>query len=140
MFVWAALVFGLDLFTPRHFSGFAATTLAIAAAAAAFGLILSSACRTRAQLNGVGVVVILTLSVIGGNMFPSFLMPEGLQSVGRLTFNAWALAAYRKVFWYERSLPELAPEILALLVATLVFLLIGRWIARRWERVGGVSA
>ena len=61
MFVWAALVFGLDLFTPRHFAGFAATTLAIASAAAAFGLILSAACRTRAQLNGVAVVVILTL-------------------------------------------------------------------------------
>jgi ABC-2 type transport system permease protein len=138
MFVWAALVFGLDLFTPRHFAGFAATTLAIAGAAAAFGLILSAACRTRAQLNGVAVVVILTLSVIGGNMFPSFLMPDGLQSVGRLTFNAWALAAYRKIFWYERPLSELAPEIVALLAATVVFLLIARWIARRWERVGGV--
>jgi ABC-2 type transport system permease protein len=138
MFVWAALVFGLDLFTPRHFAGFAATTLAIAGAAAAFGLILSAACRTRAQLNGVTVVVILTLSVIGGNMFPSFLMPAGLQSVGRLTFNAWALAAYRKIFWYERPLSELAPEIAALLAATVVFLLIARWIARRWERVGGV--
>jgi ABC-2 type transport system permease protein len=138
MFVWAALVFGLDLFTPRHLAGFTVTTLSIAGAAAAFGLILSAACRTRAQLNGVAVVVILTLSVIGGNMFPSFLMPEGLQSVGRLTFNAWALAAYRKVFWYERPLSELAPEIAALFVATVVFLLIARWIARRWERVGGV--
>jgi ABC-2 type transport system permease protein len=139
MFVWAALVFGLDLFTPRHLAGFAVTTLAVAAAAAAFGLILSAACRTRAQLNGVAVVVILTLSVIGGNMFPSFLMPEGLQSLGRLTFNAWALAAYRKVFWYESSLSGLAPEIGALLVATVVFLLLTRWIARRWERVGGIS-
>jgi len=138
MFVWAALAFGLDLFTPRHLAGFTVTTLSIAGAAAAFGLILSAACRTRAQLNGVAVVVILTLSVIGGNMFPSFLMPEGLQSVGRLTFNAWALAAYRKVFWYERPLSELAPEIAALVVATVVFLLIARWIARRWERVGGV--
>jgi ABC-2 type transport system permease protein len=140
MFSWAAVVFGLELFTVHHLTGFAATTLAIAAAAAAFGLVLSAACRTRAQLNGVAVVLILIISVIGGNMFPSFLMPEGLQSVGRLTFNAWALEAYRKVFWYERPLVELLPEILALVVASLVFLALARWIARRWERSGGVRA
>jgi ABC-2 type transport system permease protein len=138
MFVWAALVFGLDLFTPRHFAGFAATTIAVAAAAAAFGLILSAACRTRAQLNGVAVVVILTLSVIGGNMFPSFLMPEGMQAMGRWTFNAWALEAYRKVFWYDRPLNELLPQIAALLAATVVFLALARWIGRRWERAGGM--
>jgi ABC-2 type transport system permease protein len=138
MFVWAAIVFGLDLFTPRHLAGFAVTTVATAAAAAAFGLILCSACRTRMQLNGVAVVVILTLSVVGGNMFPSFLMPAGLQSVGRLTFNAWALEAYRKVFWYERPIQELTPEIAALVVATTVFLALARWIARRWERLGEV--
>jgi ABC-2 type transport system permease protein len=137
MFVWAAVAFGLDLFVPRHFAGFAAITIAIAAAAAAFGLILSSACRTRAQLNGIAVVVILVLSVVGGNMFPSFLMPSGLQAVGRLTFNAWALAAYRKVFWYERPLVELLPEITALAVAALVFLGAARWIACRWERTAG---
>jgi ABC-2 type transport system permease protein len=140
MFVWAALVFGLDLFTPQHFAGFAVTTIAVAAAAAAFGLILSAACRTRAQLNGVAVVVILTLSVIGGNLFPSFLMPEGMQALGQWTFNAWALEAYRKVFWYDRPLNELAPQIAALLAATVVFLGLARWIARRWERAGGMRA
>jgi len=135
MFVWAALAFGLDLFTPRHLAGFAVTTIAVAAAAAAFGLILSVACRTRTQLNGVAVVVILTLSVLGGNMFPSFLMPEGIRELGRWTFNSWALEAYRKVFWYDRPLHELLPQIAALLAATLVFLFLARWIARRWERV-----
>jgi len=139
MFLWAAIVFGLDLFHPRNFAGFTVTTLAVAAAAAAFGLILSAACRTRAQLNGVAVVVILTLSVIGGNMFPSFLMPAGMQAIGRLTFNAWALAAYRKVFWYERPVYDLAPEIGALLLATILFLALARWIARGWKQVGEAS-
>ena len=85
-------------------------------------------------------MVILTLSVIGGNMFPSFLMPAGMQSVGRLTFNAWALEAYRKVFWYERPLRELAPEIAALCRRDRSSSSVARWIARRWERAGGVRA
>lgn len=136
MFVWAALVFGLDLFTPSHFAGFVVTTVAVSGAAAAFGLILSAACRTRTQLNGVAVVVILTLSVIGGNMFPSFLMPGGMQALGRWTFNSWALEAYRKVFWYDLPLSDLLPQIVALCAATLAFLCLARWIARGWERAG----
>jgi ABC-2 type transport system permease protein len=140
MFLWAAVAFGLDLFTLRHLAGFGLTTLAVAAAAAAFGLILSAACRTRAQLNGVSVVVVLILSVLGGNLFPGFLMPAGLQSIGRLTFNSWALEAYRKVFWYESPVQELTPQIVALCSAALVFFALARWIARRWERIGEVPA
>ena len=73
-------------------------------------------------------------------MFPSFLMPEGMRALGRWPFNAWALEASRKVFWYDRPLHELLPQIAALLAATLVFLGLARWIARGWQRVGGQRA
>jgi ABC-2 type transport system permease protein len=135
MFVWAAVAFGLDLFTPRHLMGFAAITLPTAAAAAALGLLLSAVCRTRAQLNGVSVVVILILAVLGGNLFPSFLMPSELRELGRLTFNSWALTGYQKVFWYEQPLPELAPEILVLSAWAMVLLVAARLLAQRWEHL-----
>lgn len=132
MFVWASLAFGLDLWTARHLAGFAVVTLAAAAAAAAFGLVLSSACRTRAQLNGVATVVILVLSALGGSMFPRFLMPEGLERLGRATFNAWALDGYQKVFWYEAALPALWRELLVLAAFGLAFLIAARIVAGRW--------
>jgi ABC-2 type transport system permease protein len=135
MFVWAAVAFGLDLFTPRHLMGFAAITLPTAAAAAALGLLLSAVCRTRAQLNGVSVVVILILAVLGGNLFPSFLMPAELRELGRLTFNSWALSGYQKVFWYEQPLPELVHEILVLSAWAMVLLVLARLLAQRWERL-----
>jgi ABC-2 type transport system permease protein len=137
MFAWAAVAFGLELFTPRHLAGFAVVTVAAAAAAAAFGLALAAACRTRAQLNGVAVVVILTLAAVGGNMFPSFLMPAGLQAVGRLTFNHWALVAYQKVFWYERPVAELLPQLALLAAAAAVFLAAAYLIADRAVRRHG---
>lgn len=132
MFVWASLVFGLELWTPRHLTGFLLMTTASAAVAAAFGLVLSTACRSRVQLNGVAAVVILILSAIGGNMFPSFLMPENLQKIGRLTFNAWSLEGYQKVFWYEAGVVELWPQIAVLLGFSLVFLAGARFLASRW--------
>lgn len=135
MFVWAALAFGLELFTSPHLAGFVVVTLASAAAAAGLGLLLSALCRTRAQLNGVSVVVILILAVLGGNLFPSFLMPAGLQKLGRLTFNYWAVNGYQKVFWYERPVVELLPELLVLVAWAAALLLLARLVARRWERL-----
>ena len=140
MFTWAAVFFGLDLFGPRQLTGFLLTTTAASAAAAAFGLLLSSFCRTRAQLSGVSVVVILTLAAVGGNMFPAFLMPEGLQAVGRLTFNHWALAAFQKIFWYERPVAALTPELLGLVAVTVVFFGAACFVSSRWLRQGGLRS
>ena len=59
MFVWGALVFGLDLFTAKRLIGFSVMALATGAAAAAFGLLLATLCKSRAQLGGVSTIVIL---------------------------------------------------------------------------------
>lgn len=134
MFVYGALVFGLDLFTPRHLVGFAVLTPVTAAAAAAFGIVLASACRTRAQLFGVSTVVVLVLSALGGSLFPRFLMPESLQSIGRLTFNAWALDGYQKIFWNDAPVTALLPELAGLALAAVAFLLVARSLAGRWIR------
>ena len=133
MFTWGALAFGLPL--ASHLVGFALVTLVTAAAAAAFGLVLAAACRTRAQLGGISTIVILVMSAAGGSMFPRFLMPEGMQRLGLLTFNGWALDAYLKVFWRETPLIDLWPQLAVLLAMTAAFLAITRLLARRWERV-----
>ena len=131
MFAWAVLVFHLDL--ARHLAGFAVMTAFTAAAAAAFGLVLATASRTRQQLSGLSTIVILTMSALGGSMFPRFLMSEGMQRLGLLTFNGWALDGYLKVFWRQAPLVELWPQLAMLLALTVVFLGAARVLARRWE-------
>jgi ABC-2 type transport system permease protein len=133
MFVWGALVFGVELWDPHNFAGFAIMTAATAAAASGFGLVFATACRSRAQLSGVSTIVILIMSAVGGSMFPRFLMPDWMQQVGLVTFNAWALDGYRKVFWYDRPLTELWPQVAVLMGLTVVFMAAARVLARRWE-------
>jgi len=134
MFIWGWAVFGLDLWSANHLAGFIIMTAASAAAAAAFGLFLASICRTRIQLAGVSAVVILVMSALGGSMFPRYLMPEGLRKLGLLTFNAWALDGYQKVFWYETGLGDLGPQVLVLVAVTLVFLFATRALASKLVR------
>ncbi len=131
MFLWGRMVFGLPLFS--HLPGFFVMTLATAAAAAALGLVLATLARSRAQLSGFSTILILTMSALGGSMFPRFLMSESMQKVGLLTFNAWALDGYLKVFWRQAPIWQLWPQVLVLVALTAVFLGIARILARRWE-------
>ncbi len=132
MFLWGTLVFGLPLFS--HVPGFAIMTVATAGAAAALGLVLATLARSRAQLSGFSTILILTMSALGGSMFPRFLMSDTMQRVGLVTFNAWALDGYLKVFWRNAPLWQLWPQLAVLATLTLVFLLLSRLLARRWQR------
>src|SRR6185295_7065576 len=125
------LLFGLDFF--HHLPGFFVMTAFTAGAAAAFGLMLATFARTRAQLSGMSTIIILTMSALGGSMFPRFLMSETMQKMGLVTFNAWALDGYLKVFWREAPLLDLWPQVLVLTGLTVVFLTGARVMARRWE-------
>ncbi|MEI6246217.1 MAG: ABC transporter permease [Acidobacteriota bacterium] len=131
MFLWGAVVFGLPL--SEHLAGFAVMTLVTAGAAAAFGMVLATACRTRQQLGGISTIVILTMSALGGSMFPRFLMSETMQKMGLVTFNAWALDGYIKVFWRNATVVELWPQVGVLAALTAVFMTLARMFARRWE-------
>ena len=131
MFLWGWLVFGLDLF--HHLPGFFVMTAVTAAAAAGFGLMLATLARTRAQLSGMSTIIILTMSSLGGSMFPRFLMSETMQKIGLLTFNAWALDGYLKVFWRNAAVWQLWPQVLVLAVLAAVFMALARTFARRWE-------
>jgi ABC-2 type transport system permease protein len=132
MFLWGRLVFRLDLF--HHLPGFAIMTIVTAATAAGFGLVLATLCRTRQQLGGISTIVILSISAVGGSMFPRFLMSAGMQKLGLFAFNAWALDGYIKVFWRNAPLADLAPQVGVLLAFMTAFLITARLLARRWER------
>ena len=131
MFAWAQLAFGVDLL--GHFSGFAVMTVVTAGAASSFALILAALCTNRAQLNAVAVIVILSMSALGGSMVPRYVMSESMQQIGKITFNAWALDGYIKVFWRDLPLGELVPELTVLTATAIMLFGAARLLARRWE-------
>ena len=131
MFGWAQLAFGVDLL--GHLPGFVVMTVVTAGAASSFALTLAALCRNRAQLNAVAVILILCMSALGGSMVPRYVMSETMQQFGKITFNAWALDGYIKVFWRDLPLVELAPELTVLTATALVLFGVARVLARRWE-------
>jgi linearmycin/streptolysin S transport system permease protein len=131
MFLWGAIAFRLQLF--QHISGFLIMALTTSLATSAFGLLLASICRTRAQLAALSTLIVLSLSAIGGSMFPRFLMPPGLQKAGLVLFNSWALEGFTNVFWRELPLSSLALPAAVLIGWGIVFFVVARQLTKRWE-------
>lgn len=130
MFAWAQFAFGVDL--AGHIPGFTVMMLCTAAATASLAICLAVFCRSRAQLNGVSIILILTMSALGGSMVPRYIMSEEMQRWGQLTFNAWALDGFKKVFWYDLPVQALDTEVKVLLVMTVVLAIVARVFAGRW--------
>jgi ABC-2 type transport system permease protein len=145
MFAWARFVFGLPLAGPAVFVGLAVMIPATAAACAAFGILLATLCRSRAQMSGLSTIVILVMSALGGSMVPRFAMPAFMETTARFTVNGWALDGFLAVLWYREPDAGVAdmlgtllfgtPAATVLLVMTAVLLAASRLLARRWERV-----
>lgn len=132
MFAWAQLVFGVEFST--HVPGFVVMALPTVAAAASLAILLATICRSRNQLNGVALIIVLTMSALGGSMVPRYIMSDELKRAGLVTFNAWALEGFEKVFWRDAELIELAPQVAVLTLASAGMLLLAGMFSRRWAR------
>jgi len=131
MFVWGWAVFKLDFWS--HIPGFIVMGVCTSVAVAAFGLLLASICKTRAQLGALSTLVILIMSSIGGSMFPRYFMSESMQKAGLLTINAWAIDGFTKIFWRDEPISHLWPQVLVLVGIAIALFVIARRVARRWE-------
>jgi ABC-2 type transport system permease protein len=131
MFAWGQLVFGID-FT-GHLAGFALLALPTSGAAASFALLLAALCKSRSQLNGVSVVLVLSMSALGGSMIPRYIMSESMQRLGRLTFNGWALDGFQKIFWYDLPVSAVRLEVCVLCCIAGVLGIAARLLATRWS-------
>ena len=131
MFAWGQLVFDVDLL--GHLPGFAVMASATAAASASFAIFLATVSRSRQQLHGISIVLVLSMSAVGGSMVPRYIMSDTMRELGKYTFNGWALDGFQKVFWYDLPLKAIQAEVCVLLIITLSLGLIARLLANRWS-------
>jgi len=60
-------------------------------------------------------------------------MSEKLQTIGLATLNAWALDGFQKIFWRDQPVWTVWPQASVLVGLSVVFFLIARRVAERWE-------
>ena len=108
-------------------AGLVIVSLAAAATATGLGVLVATLARTEAQISGLTVLLLLTLSVLGGCFIPRFIMPEWLQTLGQITPHAWALDAYQDLLVRGYDLGDVLPKVGVLGVFAVIFFGIGVW-------------
>jgi ABC-2 type transport system permease protein len=125
MFAVGMLVFHISL--GNDLAALALVSIATAAAANGLGLMLAALAKTREQMSGIGTLLSVTLSAVGGMMVPIYVMPEFMQTVSRFTPHAWALQGFQDIMVRGMGLNDILPESGILLGFALLFFSIALW-------------
>jgi ABC-2 type transport system permease protein len=112
MFSIGVVVFGIKL---GNFPALMIISFALAAAANGLGLLVAALGKTEAQVNGLSVLLAITLSALGGMMVPTFIMPDLMKTLSLFTPHAWALAGYHDILIRGLSTKDVLTEIAVLL-------------------------
>jgi len=112
---------------PGNVPGLIVVSLCLALAANGLGLLVASVGKTEAQINGLGVLLAVTLAALGGMMVPTFVMPPAMQTLALLTPHAWALSGYHDVLLRGLGLKDVLPESAVLLGFAASFFSLSLW-------------
>ena len=136
MFLFASVVFGLDLWHLETLAGAGVMATVSSMASAAFIMMIATLCKSRKQLEGLSSIVILIMSAVGGSMMPRFIMPAFVLKLSSVAFNAWAMDGFLKVFWYntpdQSILGSIVGEVAVILAMAAAFLSVAFIAAQRW--------
>ncbi|MCC7231990.1 MAG: ABC transporter permease [Bacteroidia bacterium] len=131
MFVFAGLVFGLDI--TSHIPGLLITIAATAFACSAFGVLLASFAKNRQQVQGLSTLIILVMSAVGGSMIPLFFMPAIMQKLAVISVNYWSIQGFYDIFWRNLSItsPAFLSRILVLVLIGGILNLMAVWMFKK---------
>ncbi len=125
VFAVATLLMGMKLgHSPM---GLLLVSLATAAAATGLGVLVAAFARTEAQASSLPILILLSLSALGGCFVPRFIMPARLQLLSLITPHAWALDAYQDLLVRGSGLVEVLPQVAVLAGFAALFFLVGIW-------------
>jgi ABC-2 type transport system permease protein len=114
IFTIGHFAFGLEL--GNSIPGLIAVSIAVAFAANAAGMMLSSLIKTRKQLSPVSTLFVITSSALGGSWWPLFIMPVWMQQLSKITVNSWAMQGYTDLLMYDKGFSAVYVPVLGLVV------------------------
>ena len=112
LFIFGWIIFGLDIFS--HIPSLLVMIIFTALACSSLGIFIAAISKTQQQVNSLSTLIILGMSALGGSMFPSFLMPPYIKTIGKFTVNFWAMKGFNNIFWRNLGLTDIWDSILIL--------------------------
>ncbi|MEC8025951.1 MAG: ABC transporter permease [Myxococcota bacterium] len=101
--VYIAAMGGFGVRIHGSWLGFILVILCTALSAAGFAILFAGIGSSERQIQNIGTFFVLISSFVGGAWFPSFLMPEWMQTIGYALPTFWATDGLAAMTW--RGLP-----------------------------------
>lgn len=131
-FTFAWLVFGVKI--NGSLLGFGLMALTAALLSAATGLLVAGLGGNESRARSIAILLILTLSMLGGLWLPSFLLPTWVQQAALLFPTTWAVRGLEGVTWQGMGIGS------ALRCAGVLLLFCGLFLAVAWYCFAGSEA
>jgi ABC-2 type transport system permease protein len=93
----------------------------------AFAVMLATLAKTQRSAGSMAVVTALILAPLGGCWWPLFILPEWLQTVAKISPHAWANHGFNQLMLFGADFGAVVPDMLALVVFTVIFGVIAIW-------------
>lgn len=119
LFAVGHLVFGMWL--GKDLPALALVILSTCVAATGLGMLLAALCRTRSQVTGISVLIVLAMSALGGSWWPLYIVPDWMQKVAHITLTAWAMDGFNALLTYGGNLSDVIIPVTVLLGMGAVF-------------------
>lgn len=124
IFVIAAWMLGANLLPAQSLPGLAVLLL-IVVAHVPIGLVAASLVLTFRTAGPLPKAVLMASALLGGVYYPTHVIPSWLQAISAFLPLTYGLRALRRVVLEGASLTVVGPDLLALLLATVVLYAIG---------------
>ena len=105
LLVWCHLVFGVPLGNAP--AALALLVGAIILATVATGLLIAVFTRTRAQVQPLGLALVVLLSGLGGLWWPETTQPPWMQTISSVAYTSWAMSGMNDLLLRGRGLDAL---------------------------------
>lgn len=128
------MLFGWSVFGLQVFENPGALFLLIVVTAltmSGVGLLIAAFARTEEQAAGLQIVIVISMSAIGGAMVPSFLIPEVVRTVAMITPVHWAMQGFTDIFWRQQGIEGILAECGILLIMAVVLMSVSAIAFRR---------
>jgi len=112
MFLFGCMMFQIDIFS--NIFNLMLLIIAASVACTALGMLIAAFSQTRQQANGLGTLLILSMSAIGGAWFPTSFMPSTIQLFSKLTVVYWSIDGFMEVLWRGVGFIAILPHLLVL--------------------------
>ena len=105
MLLGVALAFGVR---PTSYAMLALAGLSAAICFVGFMMLVASLGTTEQTASGAGWAILMPLSMVGGAMVPTFVMPAWIQSISFISPIRWAMLAIEGGVWRQFTISEMA--------------------------------